>query len=263
MICKEKILRFKSGVYKITNIINNKCYVGSSINIYNRFHTHRNKLKNKTHSSQHLTNSYHKYGDSNFQFEILEYCINITEREQYWINKLKPEYNKREIAQNNLGRKVSQETKSKISKTLKEKNNYLKNNGLSTLNPKNEDKSVKVNIYDITGKYITTVNSFKKAALFLNNFNLSSAISRICKRNHGLLHNYQFRYYVNNTNDIDFFRKKGEALHYFKNEKELKVFKSCKEIKEYFNVKNISLTKVYKNKKYRDYEYTRVLYKSV
>jgi group I intron endonuclease len=36
-----------------------------------------------------------KYGYSNFQLDILEYCepTNCIEREQYYIDLLKPEYN--------------------------------------------------------------------------------------------------------------------------------------------------------------------------
>lgn len=56
------------------------------------------------------------YGYSSFKLEILEYCepeINI-EREQYYLDLLKPEYNILKTAGSSLGHKHSEETKEKI-----------------------------------------------------------------------------------------------------------------------------------------------------
>jgi group I intron endonuclease len=70
-----------SGIYKITNKINNKVYIGQSINIEKRFFGEKNgRLPNK-----HLRSSFKKYGLDNFKFEIIEECNNLDEREQYWI----------------------------------------------------------------------------------------------------------------------------------------------------------------------------------
>jgi len=57
-----------------------------------------------------------KYGYSNFMFEILEYCTrdNVLEREQYYIDLLKPIYNIVKIAGSTLGYKHSNETKEKM-----------------------------------------------------------------------------------------------------------------------------------------------------
>jgi group I intron endonuclease len=62
-----------------------------------------------------------KYGYSNFSLEILEYCdvANLTEREQYYFDKLNPRYNTLKIAGSSLGHKLTEETKEKISKSLK------------------------------------------------------------------------------------------------------------------------------------------------
>ena len=63
-------------VYKITNLKNQKCYVGITNNIENRWNTHKNcinclKLKNP------LYQAFRKYGLENFSFEIIE--DNITD----------------------------------------------------------------------------------------------------------------------------------------------------------------------------------------
>lgn len=80
MIQEDKI-----GIYKITNKLNNKCYIGQSINIENRFEEHK---KYKSHSSRYLHNSIKKYGEENFSFEIIELCKkeDLSTREIYWID---------------------------------------------------------------------------------------------------------------------------------------------------------------------------------
>jgi NUMOD1 domain len=61
-----------------------------------------------------------KYGYSNFQLEILEYCepSNCIEREQYYLDLLKPEYNILKKAGSKLGSKHSEATIKKISDSL-------------------------------------------------------------------------------------------------------------------------------------------------
>lgn len=56
-----------------------------------------------------------KYGYSNFSLEILEYCKPevAIEREQFYINLLKPEYNILQVAGSPLGRMRTKETKKK------------------------------------------------------------------------------------------------------------------------------------------------------
>lgn len=57
-----------------------------------------------------------KYGFSNFTLEILEYCDknNVLEREQYYMDILKPQYNIVEIAGSTLGYKHTPESLAKM-----------------------------------------------------------------------------------------------------------------------------------------------------
>jgi hypothetical protein len=57
-----------------------------------------------------------KYGFSNFALEILEYCevTKLLEREQYYLDLLKPEYNIVEIAGSTLGYKHTEESLKKM-----------------------------------------------------------------------------------------------------------------------------------------------------
>jgi len=60
-----------------------------------------------------------KYGYSNFQLEVLEYCEPslLIEREQFYIDLLQPEYNVLAKAGSSLGFKHSEETKQKMSES--------------------------------------------------------------------------------------------------------------------------------------------------
>ena len=55
----------KTGIYQIRNIINNKIYIGQSLNIKTRFLQHKQALRKNRHPNQHLQNAWNKYGKSN------------------------------------------------------------------------------------------------------------------------------------------------------------------------------------------------------
>lgn len=54
------------SIYRITNLVNGKRYIGQTVNIKKRFHDHQNYSSNT-----HLKNSITKYGLENFKFEVL------------------------------------------------------------------------------------------------------------------------------------------------------------------------------------------------
>ena len=61
-------------IYKITNKINNKCYIGSSIRVEKRWKEHINASKNPNNPQYNypLYSAFRKYGIENFTFEILK-----------------------------------------------------------------------------------------------------------------------------------------------------------------------------------------------
>nr|YP_010391070.1 GIY-YIG endonuclease [Fusarium nepalense]UPX02383.1 GIY-YIG endonuclease [Fusarium nepalense]UPX02438.1 GIY-YIG endonuclease [Fusarium nepalense] len=111
----------KSGIYKWTNKITNDIYIGQSISLAKRFIRYFNLSYLKNRETLVISRALIKYGYSNFSLEILEYCdiANLTEREQYYMDKLNPRYNTLKIAGSSSGHKLSEETKTKISKSLK------------------------------------------------------------------------------------------------------------------------------------------------
>ena len=104
------------GIYKIANKVTGDFYVGSAININNRFSNHRWGLKKGKHPNQILQNVFNKYGSDNLSFEIIESVKDknkLIEKEQYFIDSLNPKYNICKIAGSNLGVKWSEESKLK------------------------------------------------------------------------------------------------------------------------------------------------------
>jgi len=83
----------RSGIYKITCKVNNKIYIGSAVNLKIRWKRHQNELKNNCHVNLILQNAFNKYGLENFNFEIIEIVDDTSklfEREQYYLDTLKP-----------------------------------------------------------------------------------------------------------------------------------------------------------------------------
>lgn len=72
------------GIYQIRNLVTEDRYIGSTIHFKQRWSTHRCDLRNKVHHNQHLVSAWHKHGESNFAFEVLEECSpdNLLVREQ-------------------------------------------------------------------------------------------------------------------------------------------------------------------------------------
>jgi len=82
------------GIYKIKNLVNDKCYYGSSKNIEKRWRTHKNHLNSGKHHNIPLQRAWNKYGENNFSFEVVEECNEtiLLEREQHYLD-LNPKYN--------------------------------------------------------------------------------------------------------------------------------------------------------------------------
>lgn len=117
---KESILndnKNKAGIYCWTHIESGKKYVGSSVDLYRRFTQYYNiKYIIRTSKSSYICRALLKYGYSRFSLDILEYCDTsiLIQREQYYIDLLKPEYNILQVAGSLLGYKHTEESLQKM-----------------------------------------------------------------------------------------------------------------------------------------------------
>lgn len=116
----------KSGIYMLTNKLTNDIYIGQSIDISKRFKNYFNLSYINSKNSSFINKALIEYGYSKFSLTILEYCekSDLIVREQYYFDKLNPQYNILKIAGSSLNFKHSEETKLKISRSLK--NFYIK-----------------------------------------------------------------------------------------------------------------------------------------
>lgn len=78
------------GIYKIENLITNKIYIGSSLNIESRFLRHKNDLIKKRHKNIHLQREFDKYGSDCFTFQVLKVCSSdsLKENEQTYLDEI-------------------------------------------------------------------------------------------------------------------------------------------------------------------------------
>lgn len=113
-----------SGIYSITNLVNDKVYVGSAVDIKARWYSHKSELRRGVHPNSLLQRSWSKYGEEKFLFDVIEEVIDkskLLEREQYFIDskysyKREIGFNLRRNANSNYGLKFSKSTRDKMSK---------------------------------------------------------------------------------------------------------------------------------------------------
>ena len=77
------------GIYKITNLLTEQCYIGQSVNISDRWKQHcKCGLGIEASATNVLYNSMQRDKIWNFSFELLEECSRdlLNEKEAFWIN---------------------------------------------------------------------------------------------------------------------------------------------------------------------------------
>jgi group I intron endonuclease len=80
----------KSGIYKIINVVNNKFYVGSAVNLRRRKARHFTELRNNRHNNRHLQAAWAKYGEKSFVFVVVEEVADTTKlltAENVWLKE--------------------------------------------------------------------------------------------------------------------------------------------------------------------------------
>lgn len=121
------------GIYEICNLHDGKAtaYVGSSVNIEQRWQGHRWQLDGGKHYNIHLQNAWDKYGEAAFEWDVIEEVedeARLLEREQYWLDRFLESpatcYNVAITA--GPGGSLSEEHKRNIGKAMKGKSPWNK-----------------------------------------------------------------------------------------------------------------------------------------
>ena len=160
------LFNYIPGIYMIKNLVNGKCYIGSTNNLYRRYHQHKSRLMSNNHSNRHLQNAWNKYGGDSLGFTILTDCEleDVRLFEQIYINQLKPEYNISPSAIGTFGISFSQEHKEKLSRAKKGKPSYQtkKYLGMVVLSPNGERHSINTSLRNFCNEYNLDSSSFSK-----------------------------------------------------------------------------------------------------
>ena len=227
-----------SGIYLIINLANNKFYVGSAKNLWQRKLTHYRDLRNNKHKNTYLQNSYNKYGSERFIVILLEKVESkedLIKREQHWIDTLDAcnkdiAYNICPTAESTLGRSHSEETKSKMSKSMtgiKRTAKGKKNMSIS--------KSKPIIQCTIDGRYIQEWESANYASKILD---LEQApISKCCSYKNQYAYDclwfFKSEYEQKNFDINRFIPKIGKKINQFTLDGELiKIWNNYKDIRE-------------------------------
>lgn len=107
------------GIYSITNIINNKKYIGQSVDIKCRLRNHKWDLRHNKHHNDHLQQSFNKYGESYFIFDIVCECEEerLDELERFYIlkyNCMDPNFGYNYESGGSLHKHLSNESRAKM-----------------------------------------------------------------------------------------------------------------------------------------------------
>jgi hypothetical protein len=164
----------KSGVYIWTNNITKSSYVGSSVNLNKRFSNYFSNLylkKEALKSNSIIIKALLKYGYSNFSLSIIEYCEPelALNREQIYLDLLKPKYNILPKSNSSLGYKHTKESIEKI-RLISKNRKFSKDTLLKLrkhLNELNSLKGFKVEVFDSETNSNYVFESIRKAAIFM------------------------------------------------------------------------------------------------
>lgn len=83
------------GIYLIKCIVNEKCYIGASTDIYKRWCSHRNSYNKSKCYNYPLYVDIRRFGIDNFEFSVIEECEKecLEDKERFYIKKYNSYYN--------------------------------------------------------------------------------------------------------------------------------------------------------------------------
>lgn len=274
-----------SGIYKITNIINNKFYYGSTNNFKERRADHFSELRNNKHKNSHLQNSFNKHKEKNFIFEVIEnlsveflQTIEQVYLDKYWddgvrcynISKFADcpgrgenhfMFGKRGAEHHLFNKPVSEETRKKMSASW-ERNRETNIKRLSGKNSPRFGKtgvlhvqSKKVNCYDVDGtlikSYGSTLEAFRETGINPKNIqSVANGLSNTRLLAGGFVWRYEgdnFELYPINKIGKTFSKKKRAVVQYDLSGVQIKEYESLSQAERETNIKTQHICSCCKN----------------
>jgi len=251
---KKKVIL--TGIYRISNILDDKIYIGSAKDIHYRWRQHLNNLKGKKHHSINLQNWVNKYSINYLIFEIIELCkpikVELLALEQKYLDEYNPYFNTCKIAGNSLGVKHTLKTRNNMSKA----HNKIGIYGIPEWS---------VNQYELDGKFIKTWDSANHAKRELS---IDAGGIYSCILGKSLTYkDYQWKKYEGVTSDIDEYKRgkssKRKIQQLDMEYNFIKDFDSVMDIQRELGLNNANIIKVCQNKakscggyKFKYYEQT-------
>lgn len=188
------------AIYSITNITNDKKYIGETMDVKRRWEEHEEDLNNNKHHSYKLQQDWNEYGKEGFKFEIVEEIdkniknytaqyVLIAYEDKYIkeYDSINTGYNVEEtLKEIQLGNKsITNDLKRDQGVLKKVINNMKKNNGIfklseETLKRRDRDKNLKSNkVYCIEQKQL--YNNAKEATQQCN-VSSTASVTTVCKK---------------------------------------------------------------------------------
>ena len=116
------MIKAVTGIYQISSICKpSRFYIGSAVNISQRWTRHLQQLRKGKHHNKFLQNHFDSYGEDDLQFEIIYICkpAGLITFEQQFMDALKPSFNLCPKAGSKLGFVVPFATRVKIKESWK------------------------------------------------------------------------------------------------------------------------------------------------
>jgi len=159
------------GIYCISNKINGKMYIGQSRNIIERWKSHIYELNKGIHRNRYLQYSWFKYGESNFNFSIIELCDieSLDKKEIYYISKYQSTDSDKGYNLTGGGQNIVGESSKKLREILRYGH---------------RDDFIPINQFSIDGKFIKRYDAMTIASEALG-ISHSSAIRNCANKFHG------------------------------------------------------------------------------
>jgi hypothetical protein len=169
----------KAIIYKILNLENNHCYIGSTTDFKERVRRHWRDLRKNNHHSVYLQRAYNKYKKDCFVFQIIEEfefvsSEHLAEKELFYIHQVDPEYNMKHVEYNalrdckrvawNKGIKCPPSIETSKTRSNNIKNLWLDDDFKNKVKEGSKKLCKKVYKIDINNNFISEFESTKKCA---------------------------------------------------------------------------------------------------